>query len=156
MKRLILASTLVGALLISGLGCEQAIRDFTAALDGYHMVPQVTTTATGSAKLVLNVANTEVAYSVDVVDIENATSAFLHYAPAGVNGEVIADFYLGPPKPGSFSGRLTDGSLRVADLKGPLAGKTMDNFIASVRAGSTYVIVCTDSFPDGEIRGQVR
>jgi hypothetical protein len=151
-----LVRVLVGVVLMSGLGCEQVVRSFTATLDGYHIVPPVTTTATGSAKLELNVANTEVACTVDVVGIANATSAFLHYAPAGVNGEVIADFYLGPPKPGSYTGRLTTGSLRTADLKGPLAGSSMDAFINSVRAGSTYVVVCTDSFPDGEIRGQVR
>jgi len=156
MRTTTLVAVLAGTLLLFGLGCEQAIRSFTATLDSYHVVPVVASIATGSAKLELNVANTEVAYTVDVVGITNATSAFLHYAPSGVNGEAVADLYLGPPKPGSFTGRLTTGSLRTADLKGPLAGKSMDAFINSVRAGSTYVVVCSDSFPAGEIRGQVR
>jgi len=143
-------------LLLFSSACENVVRDFSAKLIGAEVVPAVTTDATGQAVVNLDAADTEVAYKVTVTDISDATSCHMHLAPAGKAGEVIADLFVGPKKQGSFSGTLCEGSLRVADLKGPLEGKTIKAVISALRAGSTYVEVRTDSFPSGEIRGQLR
>ena len=149
-------AALLPFLLLAGLGCEQVVRSFAAQLSGSWIVPPVTTAATGEAILNLDAGDTEVGYKLTVEDIENVASAYIYLAPAGQTGEIIADLYPGPTKPGPFSGVLAENSLRVADLKGPLAGEPMSRMIAVLRAGSTYVQVNTDSFPNGEIRGQIR
>jgi hypothetical protein len=154
-RRLLVAAAAAG-LLLSGLACKNTVRSFSATLIGAEVVPAVTTDATGAAIANLDAADTEVGYKVTVTNISNATSCHIHLAPAGQSGEVIANLFVGPKKAGPFTGTLCEGSLRVADLKGPLAGRTMEAMISALRAGSTYVQVRTDSFPAGEIRGQLR
>jgi len=143
-------------LLLCGAACENSVRSFSADLIGAEVVPSVTTDAGGEAIVNLDAADTELGYKVTVTDLSNATSCHIHLAPAGQNGEVVADVFVGPKKVGPFSGTLCEGSLRVADLKGPLSGKTMKAMISALRAGSTYVQIRTDSFPAGEVRGQLR
>jgi hypothetical protein len=155
-NRKLLVAVAAAGLLLSGLACENAVRSFSANLTGAEVTPAVTTDATGEAVANLDAANTEVGYKVTVTGISNATSCHIHLAPAGQNGEVVADLFVGPKKEGPFTGTLCEGSLRVADLKGPLSGRTMNAMISALRAGSTYVQVRTDSFPAGEIRGQLR
>ena len=156
MKRLSLVAVTVVAGIILFSGCENVVRSFSASLTGSGVVPPVTTTATGECIANLDAAGTEVGYKLDVQGIENVTSANIHLAPSGQVGEIIAVLYPGPTKPGPFTGTLAEGSLRVADLRGPLAGEPMSRMNSVLRAGSTYVQVNTDSFPDGEIRGQLR
>lgn len=154
MKKLLTVIALVAVVAL--IGCENVIRSFSATLTGGEIVPPVSTTATGTCIANLDAASTEVGYKLTVQNIENAASASIHLAPAGQTGEVIAMLYPGPTKPGPFSGTLAEGSLRVADLRGPLAGEPMSRMLSVLRAGSTYVQVNTDSFPGGEIRGQLR
>jgi len=47
------------------------------------------------------------------------------------------------------------GTITAADLTGPLAGKTMGDLVAAIRAGNIYINFHTASFPAGEIRGQL-
>jgi hypothetical protein len=62
---------------------------------------------------------------------------------------------------------LSSGTIKSADLIGPMAGKTLADLIAEMKSGHAYVNVHTDDgvgeantkpgdFPDGEIRGQIR
>ncbi len=158
MKRTVIGTlaALLPFLLLTGLGCEDVVRSFEALLSGSWIIPPVTTAATGEAVINLDAGDTEVSYKLTVEDIENVASAYIYLAPSGQTGEIIAHLYPGPTKPGPFSGVLAENSLRVADLKGPLAGEPMSRMITVLRAGSTYVQVNTDSFPNGEIRGQIR
>jgi hypothetical protein len=47
------------------------------------------------------------------------------------------------------------GTITAADLTGPLAGKTMADLVAAIRAGNIYINLHTTAFPAGEIRGQL-
>jgi len=47
------------------------------------------------------------------------------------------------------------GTITAADLTGPLAGRTMSDLLAAIRAGNIYVNFHTAAFPAGEIRGQL-
>jgi hypothetical protein len=155
-NRGLLVVVAAAGLLLFGAACENSVRSFSAGLIGAEVVPAVTTDAGGEAVVNLDASDTELGYKVTVTDISNATSCHIHLAPAGKTGEVVADLFVGPKKAGPFSGTLCEGSLRVADLKGPLSGKTMKAMISALRAGSTYVQVRTDLLPAGEIRGQLR
>ena len=47
------------------------------------------------------------------------------------------------------------GTIRAADLRGPLAGMPLDALLAEINVGNTYVNAHTVQFPGGEIRGQI-
>jgi hypothetical protein len=143
-------------LLLAGPACENLVRDFDALLNGSGVVPPVSTTATGNAVVTIDASNTELGYKLTVTGLSDITDANIHLAPSGENGDVILVLYPGPQKPGPFTGTLAEGTLRIADFKGPLAGESMGRMLDVLRAGSTYVQVNTDSFPNGEIRGQLR
>jgi hypothetical protein len=73
---------------------------------------------------------------------------------------VVAFLYPEAPPPilipGGFSGVLAEGDITAADLRGPLAGLTIQDLVAEMVAGNTYVNVHTVENPGGEIRGQIR
>ena len=156
MKKLLSAVLLTVLGLAVLTGCENIVRSFSANLSGSEIIPPVSTTATGNCIVNVDAADTELGYKLTVQNTENATSASIHLAPSGQVGGVIAVLYPGPTREGPFTGTLAEGSLRVADLRGPLAGEPMRRMLSVLRAGSTYVQVNTDSFPAGEIRGQLR
>ena len=154
-SRIIVLST-AALLLLAGPACENLVRDFDAVLNGSGIVPPVSTTATGTAVVTIDASNTELGYKVTVTSLSDITEANIHLAPSGETGDVVLVLYPGPQMPGPFTGTLAEGTLRIADFKGPLAGESMGRMLDVLRAGSTYVQVKTDSFPDGEIRGQLR
>jgi hypothetical protein len=157
MRRGLYSIVAIGALALLALtGCENLVRDFAGTLNGAQVVPPVTTTATGEATAKVDISDTQVEYDVDVNNLANITRALLFYAPSGENGDSVAVLYPGPTKTGPFTGQLCTGTLLTADLKGPMAGKDIKALISALRAGSTYVSIRTDSFPNGEIRGQLR
>jgi hypothetical protein len=47
------------------------------------------------------------------------------------------------------------GNLSDSSLKGPMEGKTLEDLVAAMDSGETYVNVHTAEHPDGEIRGQI-
>lgn len=147
---------LAAVLLLAGPACENIVRDFDATLNGSGVVPPVTTDATGTAVVTIDASSTELGYKVTVTNLSDITDANIHLAPSGENGDIALILYPGPLKPGPFTGTLAEGTLRIADFKGPLAGESMNRMLNVLRAGSTYVQVNTDSFPGGEIRGQLR
>jgi len=156
MNRTKTVGLLTALLLLAGPACENLVRDFDATLNGTGVVPPVTTTATGTAIVTIDASNTELGYKLTVTNISDVTEANIHLAPSGETGDVVLVLYPGPVKPGPFTGTLAEGTLRIADFKGPLAGESMNRMLGVLRAGSTYVQVDTDSFPNGEIRGQLR
>jgi hypothetical protein len=157
MKKTALTAVLsVALLLLAGPACENIVRDFDATLNGSSVVPPVSTNATGNAVVTIDASSTELGYKVTVNNLANITGANIHLAPAYQTGDVVLILYTGVGDSVPFSGTLAEGTLRIADFKGPLAGESMNRMLNVLRAGSTYVQVNTDSFPDGEIRGQLR
>jgi hypothetical protein len=53
-------------------------------------------------------------------------------------------------------GLLAEGTITAADLVGPLAGMSIDDLLAEMRAGNAYVNVHSEANPGGEIRGQIQ
>jgi hypothetical protein len=50
---------------------------------------------------------------------------------------------------------LAEGVITAAELVGPLAGGELQDLLARMRAGDTYVNAHTTQYPPGEIRGQI-
>jgi hypothetical protein len=137
---------------------------FSATLSGAEEVPAVATTATGTATF--DITGTQIAYTVNVVGIQNAVVSHIHIAPDGENGPVRMDLCgTGAPLPACTSGTgvLATGS------NGTTVGSpaiTFDELVEAMRAGNAYVNVHTNDgvgqpntgpgdMQSGEIRGQI-
>ncbi len=94
-------------------------------------------------------------YTLTVKDLKDVTAAHLHMGKSA-DGPVIAPLFLGPMKKGQFSGTLAQGSITDKDLKGPLAGKTVDDLASLIASGEVFVNVHTSAHPKGEISGIVK
>ena len=140
----------------------------TVQLAGDQEVPPVQTGASGVFTLTVTMpaagsttsgsglpSGLKVTYKLDVTDISDATAAHIHLAAAGQNGDVIYPLFGGPEKTGAFSGTLAEGTIDEANLTGPFAGKTLNDVVAAVLSGQTYVNVHTVTNKGGEIRGQI-
>ena len=93
----------------------------------------------GTAWFWINPGQGTVCYVLEVSNIEPATAAHIHVAPAGVPGPVVVP--LAAPTSGSSSGCTTaDRELLVAILVDPAA---------------YYVNVHNAPFPGGAVRGQL-
>jgi len=93
----------------------------------------------GTAWFWINPGQGTVCYVLEVSNIEPATAAHIHIAPAGVPGPVVVP--LAAPTSGSSSGCTTaDRELLVAILVDPAA---------------YYVNVHNAPFPGGAVRGQL-
>ena len=131
---------------------------FTVDLTGAQSVQANPSTATGTFILSVEAGPNgqfNISYELDVKDLVDVTAAHIHLGAADANGPVIVPLFTGPAKSGSFTGVLAQGALTVADLTGPMAGKTFADLTAAVLGGQTYVNVHTKANPNGEIRGQI-
>jgi hypothetical protein len=136
-------------------------RHFVAPLDGGQEVadPPVVTNATGVATFKLNKDGESIDYKIMTGRMENVLMAHIHLAPAGVNGPVVVWLYPDGPPPQLIErtqGVLAEGTITEDDLVGLLAGASLEDLLAAMRAGNTYVNVHTSQYPAGEIRGQIR
>jgi hypothetical protein len=153
------------------VGTEEAppseeANNFTAQLDGDQEVPPRETEATGEASFQLS-DETELEFTLTVVNIQNLVAAHIHCAPAGENGAVGITLY-GPVAPGggavdTFS---TAGTITAPDAGNGCEWADVAAVVEAMRSGNAYVNVHTDDgddppdtgpgdFPGGEIRGQI-
>lgn len=107
---------------------------YTAVLDG--PTAGTPSTATGTAVLTLNSAETEVTYVIEYSAlVGNETVAHIHNAPPGVIGPVFHFLEFGSPKTGVWE----VGPFEVAELN----------------AGRVNILIHSDLYPASEIRGDV-
>lgn len=131
---------------------------YDAPLSGQNEVPPVETPATGEAEFT-ELNNGTIKYRVQINSTGgfNASAAHIHAGKEGENGEVVIDL-LGTPtskdKVTSY-GMTFRGNLTDAGLKGPMQGKTLEDLVAAMDSGDTYVNVHTATNPNGEVRGQI-
>jgi len=123
--------------LVIALPASGAILHFAATLDGLQEVPPNASPATGTADVVLDdVANT---ITVDLHFsglVAPQTAAHIHGpAPPGVNAAVLVGFPLG-----EFDNMVFN---------------ITDTIEGHIKANLTYVNVHSQTFPGGEIRGQL-
>jgi hypothetical protein len=127
---------------------------FEATLTGAAERPDpVTTDATGSATVEVDEDGN---FEVEVEDITDVTMAHIHVGDANTAGPVVVTlFNTGTPE--SFTDRetLAEGTFTEADITPAGGVTTMDDLLAAMEAGNTYVNVHTSANPTGEIRGQL-
>lgn len=115
----------------------------SANLDAEQEVNLVNSDARGTAALLLT--DYGVVYELTLHGLKgNFTMAHFHNAPAGVNGPVVKTLT------GDFNGKHARGIWTFNDSE-PLTSQ----LVRELLSGNIYMNVHTDSFPAGEIRGQV-
>lgn len=129
-------------------------RIYDAPLSGQNEVPPVQSSATGLAEFTPPV-NDSIKYRINITGISGATGAHIHSGQAGENGEVVADLLTSMKVNDVSYGMTIRGNLSDSSLKGPMEGKTLEDLVAAMDSGETYVNIHTTQHPDGEIRGQI-
>lgn len=163
MKRLTLSTILAVLVLLATVGAAvAAVQNYRAHLSGRFEIPAVVDTqAEGQAIFQLSKDGNTLQYKLNVANIENVTQAHIHLNPTSGtgNGPILVWLYPSAPPlqliPGRTDGQLAEGEITAANLRGPLAGKTLADLIALIEADNTYVNVHTTAFPGGEIHGPV-
>lgn len=164
MKRLYFGTSLALAatLALSGhaLTKEDNRGRMKADLSGYQEAPPVSTKGSGDFRAQLNDAKTGLEFELNYEDLSSAASAAsIQFGQPGVNGGKLADLCGGTkpacPATGPIIGTIAAGDILAIVGQG-IADDDFDAALRAIRSGNTYVNVKTASFPDGEIRGQIR
>ena len=129
-------------------------RIYDAPLSGQNEVPPVQSSATGLAEFTPPV-NDSIKYRINITGISGATGAHIHSGQTGENGDVVADLLTSMKVNDVSYGMTIRGNLSDSSLKGPMEGKTLEDLVAAMDSGQTYVNIHTTQNPDGEIRGQI-
>jgi hypothetical protein len=143
---------------------------FKAQLNGYNEVVggpgastgSVSTRARGTfrAKLRRNPDRLEFTLTYSGIEGGTVTQAHPHFAQKHVGGGVFAFFCGGPEPACPTPGGTVKGEILASDVLGPaeqgVEAGSFDEFVRALRAGAVYVNVHSSSYPEGEIRGQVR
>jgi hypothetical protein len=133
-----------------------AAKKFRAKLSGKHEVPPVKSSAKGELKLTLSGNGNELLYELSVERITTPTAASIHMGGKGEAGPPVAGLFGGPPRIGSFSGILAQGVITEKSMLGELKGQTVDDLVTLIKSGRAYVNILTETYPTGEIRGQIK
>lgn len=126
---------------------------FVTNMTGQEEVPPVDTQAVGEAILTQDLPlNQTVHYFVNVTGIEGVSQGHIHSGAEGENGPIVVTlFNFDSPQ----NEVLQYSNFTASNLEGPMEGKTMQDLIAAMKNGSTYINVHTEQNPNGEIRGQL-
>lgn len=154
-------------LLVTFAAVANADTVFTAVLDGAQEVPPNSSTAFGSATLVLNDAQNRLEISISTTGLDldglqtpetgdNLTVAHIHAAPFGSNGGVVFGF-VGPNSD-------LNGDLVIDPVAGTIFSAwdlnegnntTLGAQLGNLFSEGLYINLHTMQFTGGEIRGQI-
>lgn len=131
---------------------------FKAWLKGSHVVPSVSTNATGKAlfKFKRRGNHFHLYFLVKVRNASRVEKIDLHLGSSCHNGPRIYTLY-GPTTPGiSVNKGVVYGRIYPSHFAGPLRGHSLFKLFKLFLKGKVYVLVHTAQHPNGEIRGQVK
>ncbi len=154
---------LIGFSLLLGLTAATAAAQdkFTAQLTANKFGPKpADTQASGEVVFSLVENGKGLAYELTLRNIEDVYMAHLHLGPEDGYGPIVVWLYPAEGRPkkveGKFDGVLAKGVIHAKDLTGTLQGKSLNDLLAAMRAGQSFVNVHTAKYVPGELRGQVR
>jgi len=153
-KLKLITLVLIAAVLAASTGFASE-KTFGAKLTPKEELVDIKSKAAGSAEFKLSKDGKTLSYKVHVKNIKDTNSAYLHKGKKAESGTQLAALFSGERK-GKFSGTLSEGTLTEKELLGDLQGKPLDELLILIKAEDVYVNVHTDTYPDGEIRGQVK
>lgn len=164
---------LAACVLASAAALAQGFSSIKELLTGYEEVPSVSTAGRGQFDARIR-GDDEIEWQLRYSDLEGAVQqAHIHLGNVGVNGGITVFLCtnLGngptgtpscPAPPATLSGRIfaADVSPNIPATSGArtqgLNTGEIDELIAAMRAGATYVNVHTTTWPGGEVRSQIQ
>ncbi|HEX7085277.1 MAG TPA: CHRD domain-containing protein [Vicinamibacterales bacterium] len=131
-------------------------------------VPAISSPATGRFRAVIDERGERVAYEVSYANLEaDVLMSHIHIAQPGVNGGIMVWLCQTPARPGPagtptcpgprdgvVTGEFTAADVQAVGPQGIAPGEFAE-VIRAIRDGIAYVNVHSETFPGGEIRGQV-
>ena len=154
MTRFLQSAAVAALFLIAATGATTGhSRSWNARLSGSQESPPIKSKASGTAMVSLVAfGDSSVHYRITTTVLNDVTMAHFHAGAKGENGPIVVTLQT-PAKQGNIM--VSKGVIHASDLSGPMAGKRLDEFAASVDSGNVYVNVHTQAHPDGEVRGQL-
>lgn len=169
-KRIVIG--VVAFAMVAAVAYAQGFMNFRELLTGYEEVPSVSTTAGGEFSARIRKDST-IDWQLSYADLEGAVQqAHIHFGQTGVNGGITVFLCtnLGngpagtqpcPAPPSTISGTIFPADVSpnipataAARTQGLNTGE-MDELLAAMRAGATYVNVHSTTWPGGEVRSQI-
>lgn len=169
-KTIVLCLAAVAA--FSAVAIAQGFVNVRELLTGYEEVPSVSTGAHGQFNA--RIRGDEIDWQLSYSDLEGAVQqAHIHIGNVGVNGGITvflctnlgngpAAIQPCPASPATISGTIMAGDVSpniaataAARTQGLNTGQ-IDELIAAMRAGATYVNVHTATWQGGEVRSQIQ
>lgn len=173
MKRVAVVLSLLAVATASAIALPQGFKAIKEFLTGYEEVPSVSTTGNGRFNARISNDESEIQWELSYSDLEGAVQqAHIHIGNVGVNGgiSVFLCTNLGngpagtqpcPAPPATISGTIVAADVSP-NIPATLAARNqglntgeIDELIAAMRAGATYVNVHSTIWPGGEIRSQI-
>jgi len=123
------------------------MRTFVAHLSGLNEIPPNNSTAKGWAWF--NQTGNSIWYKLNVTGLDKVMGAHIHSGVASQIGEPIVTLFHSAIPTGLINGTLSEGKLSSSDLLAVVG------FVNKMLRGETYVNIHTETYPIGEIRGQI-
>ena len=173
MRRLGMSIAVMTLVSVSAVIGAQGFKKISEFLTGYEEVPSVSTTGNGTFNARISNDESRIDWELTYSDLEGAVQqAHIHIGNKGVNGGITVFLCtnLGngpagtqpcPAPPATISGTIVAADVSP-NIPATLAARNqglntgeIDELIAAIRAGATYVNVHSTTWPGGEIRSQI-
>jgi CHRD domain len=168
MRRVALSIAVVALVSASTVVWGQGFKKISEFLTGYEETPSaVSTTGNGTFNARISNDNSRIDWELSYADLEGTVlQAHIHFGQKSVTGPIsvflctnLGNGPVGtqgcPAPPATISGTITAADVtNLANERGISAGE-IDELIAAIRAGATYVNVHTSRWTGGEIRSQI-
>jgi CHRD domain len=174
MRRSMVVAILAAWLAVLGLPGPAPAETLQADLEGIQEVPALSTGASGKFRARINRDDTRIDWVLSYEDLEGAVQqGHIHIGQKSVNGGItvflctnLGNGPMGtqpcPAPPATISGTIiaADVSPNIPATAGArtqgLGTGEFEELLRAIRNGVTYANVHSDTFPGGEIRGQIK
>lgn len=142
---------------------------YSASLSGSAEIPSVNTQASGEAIFESNAqaaalgsaaaaasSGNEIAYAINLQNIDEITAAHIHMGNSDENGPIIVTLFDPEDPSDEINGELVSGTIISQNLEGPLEGSQISDLVDLFDTEEAYVNVHTLDNPNGEIRGTIQ
>jgi hypothetical protein len=171
MRRLLVSAVAVAsliALIAAPIAAGGGDRRFEARLNGYQETP-LTLSTSGRGTFSARLDGDSIHFKLRFRDLTGPpTMAHIHFGARAISGGISVwlcgsatanDPTQAATCPTSDSGEV-EATVRTTNVVGPadqgIAPGEFDELLRAMRAGATYANVHTETYPGGEIRGQIR
>ena len=170
MKRVVAAAAVLVLVIGTGIVFTQGgFKDITEQLTGLKEVPVISTTGHGEFHARISKDESEIAWELSYADLEGTiTQSHIHFGPPNNTGGISVFLCANNPPimnapPGTQSCPVPSGTISgvivAANVIGPtgqgIEAGALDELVAAIRDGKTYVNIHSSLWPAGEIRSQI-